>query len=70
MFLVEAYKPDQIRYGTGGGNSPDTMQTAETLRLELPDLTFEHLVEFEREVIEGRYHTGLGSVVQAIAVKQ
>ena len=37
------------------------------LRDELPGLEFEHLAELEREVIEGRGHTGTGAVVQAIA---
>jgi hypothetical protein len=33
-------------------------------------LTFKHLVELERDVVEGIYHTGLGAVVQALAVKE
>jgi len=70
VFLLEAYTPEQLRHGTGGGNSVDTMQTRETLRLELPNLTFQHLVELERSVIEGIYHTGIGAVVQAIATKE
>lgn len=67
IFLLEAYTPDQLKHGTGGGNSADTMQTKQSLTLELPGLHFSHLMELEREVIEGIYHTGLGAVVQAIA---
>jgi SAM-dependent methyltransferase len=70
VFLVEAYTPDQLRYGTGGGNSPDLMTSKESLRLELEGLKFTHLIELERSVVEGIYHTGLGAVVQAIALKQ
>lgn len=69
VFLLEAYRPEQIRHGTGGGSNVDTMQTADSLRGELGGLTFRHLLELEREVIEGIYHTGLGAVVQAIGVK-
>ena len=69
VFLLEAYTPDQLKHGTGGGNSVDVMQTTESLRLELPGLRFSHLVELERDVIEGVYHTGIGAVVQAIASK-
>lgn len=69
VFLLEAYTPEQLKHGTGGGNSADVMQTEESLRRELPGLNFMHLVELEREVVEGVYHTGLGSVVQAIATK-
>lgn len=70
VFLLEAYTPDQLRHGTGGGNSADTMQSAATLAAELQGLHFERLSELERTVLEGVFHTGLGSVVQAIAVKK
>jgi len=70
VFLVEAYTPDQLRHGTGGGNSADTMTTKESLSLELDGLKFKHLIELERDVVEGIYHTGLGAVVQAIAIKE
>ena len=70
VFLLEAYTPDQLKHGTGGGNSVDVMQTTESLRLELAGLRFSHLVELERDVIEGLYHTGIGAVVQAIASKE
>lgn len=70
VFLIEAYTPDQLKHGTGGGNSADVMQTKESLSSELAGLTFEHLAELERDVREGIYHTGIGSVVQAIATKE
>jgi hypothetical protein len=70
FFLLEAYTPNQLKYGTGGGNSIDSMQSKESLSLELAGLEFKHLIELERDVIEGIYHTGIGSVVQAIARKR
>jgi SAM-dependent methyltransferase len=69
VFLLEAYTPAQLQHGTGGGKSVELMQTAATLRAELPGLDFVHLVELERDVVEGVFHTGLGAVVQAIGVK-
>lgn len=69
VFFLEAYTPDQIGKGTGGGSDADTMQTKQSLSTELAGLEFKHLVELEREVVEGIYHTGLGSVVQLIARK-
>ena len=69
VFLLEAYTPEQIKHGTGGGKSVELMQTAASLRAELPGLDFVHLVELEREVVEGTFHTGLGAVVQAIGIK-
>lgn len=70
VFLLEAYTPAQLKHSTGGGNSADVMQTKESLRLELANLKFRHLIELERDVIEGSYHTGIGAVVQAIASRE
>lgn len=70
VFLLEAYTPNQLKHGTGGGNSVDVMQSEQSLRLELAGLKFKHLAELERNVVEGLYHTGNGSVVQAIAMKE
>lgn len=70
VFLLEAYTPDQLKHGTGGGNSLDVMQSKETLSIELAGLKFTHLRELEREVVEGTYHTGIGAVVQAIASRE
>jgi SAM-dependent methyltransferase len=67
VFLLEAYTPAQLKYGTGGGNSVDVMQSKESLSRELAGLKFKHLIELERDVVEGIYHTGIGAVVQAIA---
>ncbi len=69
VFLLEAYTPDQLKHGTGGGNSVDVMQSKKSISLELAGLKFTHLIELERDVKEGIYHTGIGAVVQAIGVK-
>ncbi len=69
VYLLEAYNPNQLNQSTGGGKSLDVLQTVASLSAELPSLNFEHLVELDREVVEGIYHTGMGSVVQAIACK-
>lgn len=70
VFFLEAYTPDQLKYGTGGGNSMDAMTTRESLLEDLEGLEFHRLVELERNVIEGSYHTGSAAVVQAIALKR
>tara|TARA_R110002049_G_scaffold219404_3_gene391079 strand:+ start:1074 stop:1661 length:588 start_codon:yes stop_codon:yes gene_type:complete len=70
VFMTESYTPDQPKFGTGGGDCVDMMQTKKSLVHEFPGLEFSHLVELEREVIEGKYHTGLAAVVQAIGRKR
>lgn len=69
VFLTESYTPNQLKLGTGGGDCVDTMQSIESLTKEFSNLQFGHLVELERDVIEGVYHTGLASVVQGIGIK-
>lgn len=54
----------------GLNKSADVMQTKKSLMIELANLKFSHLIELERDVIEGVYHTGIGAVVQAIASKK
>lgn len=65
--ILEAYTPRQLAFGTGGPSDPDMLCEAEALRAELAPLTFDHLIELEREVIEGPAHNGLASVVQLVA---
>jgi SAM-dependent methyltransferase len=66
IYVVETYHPDQAERNTGGGSDPTTMMTAEDLKRDFPDLEFLHLIETVRDVREGTFHTGLGSVVQAV----
>lgn len=69
VLALEAYRPEQIRHGTGGPASADMMPSLAELTRELRGLEFERAVETERDVIEGRYHTGRGAVVQLLACK-
>lgn len=67
VLVLEAYTPKQAEHGTGGPQHADRFMTLAGLRTELASLEFEHAAELEREVIEGRYHTGRASVVQVVA---
>jgi SAM-dependent methyltransferase len=67
VFLLEAYTPAQVGRGTGGPPAPELAMTLSGLMRELEGLEFTHALETERDVVEGRGHTGRGSVVQVIA---
>jgi SAM-dependent methyltransferase len=67
VFLLEAYRPEQIGRGTGGPSEDDRMVNLERLRRELPSLEFVVAREVEREVLEGHRHKGMSSVVQLVA---
>ncbi|MEJ2179954.1 MAG: class I SAM-dependent methyltransferase [Gammaproteobacteria bacterium] len=69
VLILESYRPDQLKYGTGGPPTAELMMTLEGLEKELKGLNFDYGVELDRDVVEGKFHTGKGAVVQVIGVK-
>jgi SAM-dependent methyltransferase len=67
VFILEAYTPAQLAFGTGGPKSPELLMTLAGLREELAGLEFLVAYELERDGIEGDGHTGRGAVVQILA---
>ncbi len=67
IFILEAYRPEQLAFGTGGPTEPDRMPTLAALREELAGLELLHAAEIEREVREGAHHDGRSAVVQVVA---
>lgn len=70
IFLLEAYTPRQLEYGTGGPPNAELMMSLDELGRELDGLTIEHGIETVRDIQEGRFHAGPGAVVQFIARKR
>jgi SAM-dependent methyltransferase len=70
VFLLEGYTPRQLDHGTGGPPIRELLMEIDELRRELQQLDIIHGTEQEREIYEGRLHTGLGSVAQLIAIKR
>jgi len=69
VLILEAYRPDQLKYKTGGPPTAEFMMTLEGLEKELKGLKFEYAIELDRDVVEGKFHTGKGAVVQLIGIK-
>jgi len=69
VLILESYRPDQLKYKTGGPPTAEFMMTLEGLEEELKGLNFDYGVELDRDVVEGKFHTGKGAVVQIIGVK-
>ena len=68
-FVLEAYTPRQLELGTGGPTEPERLMTLAALRTELAGLDLEVARELDRMVREGRYHDGIGAVVQVLGRK-
>lgn len=72
VFLLEAYTPRQLDMSGKGGpgvEQRDLFMTLADLHEELEGLDFEIARETEREINEGKYHSGPGAVVQILARK-
>ncbi len=67
VFVLEAYTPAQLAFGSGGPKDPERLMTLAALGEELSGLQFQIARELERDVIEGAGHTGRGAVVQILA---
>ncbi|GFH56200.1 SAM domain-containing protein [Chaetoceros tenuissimus] len=70
VLLLEAYTPKQLEYKTGGPPITEMMMCLDDLMEEFDGLDFEFGIEQEREVIEGKYHTGKAYTVQVFARKK
>lgn len=69
VLVLEAYTPRQLEYGTGGPPVAELTMRLEALQRELDGLELIHAAELDREIVEGKYHTGKGAVVQIVARK-
>lgn len=69
VFIMEAYSPAQLNFGTGGPSSVELLVPLSELKNELAGLRLDHAVEVERTVIEGKLHSGRAAVVQIVATK-
>lgn len=70
VFLLEAYTPQQLAFGTGGPRDPAMLMTLAGLKAELSPLTLEIGREVEREIHEGAFHGGPSATVQVVAVRR
>ncbi len=69
ILILEAFTPRQLDFATGGPPHLDRLVTLDTLKEELRELDLKVAREAEREVHEGRMHTGRSSVVQVVGVR-
>ena len=69
VFLLEAYRPEQLKYGTGGPKDLNFLMNLEILRPELSGLKLDVQVEQDREIHEGKGHQGPSAVVQVLGFK-
>ncbi len=69
VFILEAYRPEQLNFKTGGPQNADLMPTLSQIVAELPGLKPVMAREIERSISEGIGHQGMSAVVQFVGTK-
>jgi SAM-dependent methyltransferase len=64
VFVLEAYTPDQLRFGTGGPPNADMLVSLQYAKATLTGIRWKIAREVERDVHEGEHHSGRAAVVQ------
>jgi SAM-dependent methyltransferase len=70
VLILEAYRPKQLEYKTGGPPVAELMMSESSIREEMKDLDFLTLVERDREIHEGPGHDGMSAVIQFVGRKE
>jgi SAM-dependent methyltransferase len=70
VFVLEAYRPEQLAFGTGGPPTVDLLPTLEELRRDFAALEVIVARDPERDVREGRGHDGPSAVVELVVRKE
>lgn len=65
--VLHGYRPEQVDYGTGGPPSRDNMYTEGLLRDAFPGWKIERLAGYDRDVDEGRGHSGWSALIDFVA---
>lgn len=70
LFVLEAFSKDQLKYDTGGPKALDLLYDLQELEADFDGgLEFRIKWQLDRVVEEGKYHTGMSSVIQILGTK-
>ncbi len=69
LLLLQGYRTEQPRYGTGGPKAPELLYTEALLRNAFAALQIERLSVHDSEISEGRGHHGMSALIDLVARK-
>lgn len=67
--VLHGYTPEQVQLGTGGPSNPANLYTEDLLRQSFKGWHIERLASYERDVQEGRGHSGRSALIDFVARK-
>jgi SAM-dependent methyltransferase len=69
LVILQGYRPEQLKYGTGGPPWPEHLYTEALLRESFSDMEIVHLLAHDDEVHEGTGHDGMSALIDMVARK-
>jgi SAM-dependent methyltransferase len=70
MFVLEAFRPEQLNFSSGGPKRRELLMSAEDVTRELAGLDMVRVGQLERRLNEGPYHQGPGALLEILARKR
>jgi cyclopropane fatty-acyl-phospholipid synthase-like methyltransferase len=69
LILMQGYRPEQLKYKTGGPSQVEQLYTRELLETAFADCASVEIEEYDREVHEGAGHGGMSALIDLVARK-
>ena len=68
--MLHGYRPEQVRYATGGPSDPSHLYDEQLLRDAFGDMEIDVLEAYDAELTEGAGHSGMSALIDLIATKR
>jgi cyclopropane fatty-acyl-phospholipid synthase-like methyltransferase len=69
LLLMQGYRPEQLRYATGGPEIVENLYTEEILREAFADMSSLHIRAHDSSILEGSAHVGMSALIDVVATK-
>ena len=70
LLILQGYRPEQLKYGTGGPPEADHLYTEAMIREALLDMEIVELRCYDERVDEGKGHSGMSALMGVVARKR
>jgi len=69
LLLMEGYRPEQLKYKTGGPSEVENLYTRALLEKEFADFAKIEIAEYDRDIQEGSGHGGMSALIDLVGRK-
>jgi SAM-dependent methyltransferase len=69
VLLMQAYRPEQLKYGTGGPREAERLYTRALLETAFGDMAHIDIREHDSAISEGTSHVGMSALIDLVATK-